>query len=167
MVVEAFEVRPSLAGLLGQMGRGSGCFVLGDFSAVGCGSVSYFGPAPVEYLSVAVLIEDRGALHSTAGLYFTIGNTTDREIIGLEIDFSLFDGDGVPVPAFGVNTFRAAVHHRISAGDAASLCTTLDDHVPPGTVALSVSRFRVTVATFADGSVWRNPGGSVFQEEME
>jgi len=106
-------------------------------------------------------------LHSTAGLYFTIGNTTDREIVGLEIDFSLFDGEGAPVPAFGANSFTAAVPHRISPGDAASLCTTLDGHVPPGITALSVSRFRVTAATFADGAVWRNPGGSVYQGEME
>jgi len=48
LVVEGFGVRPALAGVLGQMERGSACFVLGDFSAKRCGTVSYFGPAPVE-----------------------------------------------------------------------------------------------------------------------
>ena len=133
--------------------------ILGVFASC---SVPLFGPAPVAYESVRALIGDRGALHSVAGLYYTVGNTTDHEIAELEIDFSLFDDAGAPVPAFGANSFRAAVHYSISAGDAASLCTSLDDHVPPGAVSLVVSRFRVTTATFADGSVWLNPGSYVF-----
>ena len=44
VVVEGFCARPELGGLLGQVGKGDGCFVLGDFGAEGVGSVSYFGP---------------------------------------------------------------------------------------------------------------------------
>ncbi len=138
--------------------------ILGIFASC---AVPLLGPAPIEYESVTTLIGDRGALHSVAGLYYTIGNTTDREIVGLEIDFSLFDDAGAPVPAFGANSFTAAVHCRVSAGKSASLCTSLDDHVPFETVSLAVSRFRVTTATFADGSVWRNPGSYVYQGDME
>ena len=138
--------------------------ILGIF--VSC-AVPLLGPAPIEYESVTTLIGDRGALHSVAGLYYTIGNTTDREIVGLEIDFSLFDDDGAPVPAFGANSFTAAMHCRISAGESASLCTSLDDHLPSETVSLVVSRFRVSTATFADGSVWRNPGSYVYQGGTE
>ncbi len=138
--------------------------ILGIFASC---AVPLLGPAPVEYESVTTLIGDRGALHTVAGLYYTIGNRADREIVGLEIDFSLFDGAGAPVPAFGANTFRAAVHYRISAGDTASLCTSLDDHLPSEIASLAVSRFRVTAATFADGSIWRNPGGYVYQGGIE
>ncbi len=138
--------------------------ILGTFASC---AVPLLGPAPVEYESVTTLIGDRGALHTVAGLYYTIGNTTDREIVGLEIDFSLFDGAGAPVPAFGANTFSAAVHHRIPAGDATSVCTSLDAYLPSEIASLAVSRFRVTTATFADGSIWRNPGGYVYRGGME
>lgn len=138
--------------------------ILGIFASCG---VPLLGPAPVEYESVTILIGDRGAMHSVAGLYYSIGNTTDREIVGLEIDFSLFDDAGAPVPAFGANSFTAAVHLRISAGNSASLCTRLDDYLPSGIVSLVVSRFRVSTATFADGSVWRNPGSYVYPGGME
>ena len=126
-------------------------------------AVPLLGLPPVGYESVTTLIGDRGALHSVAGLYYTIGNTANRDIVQLEIDFSLFDENAAPVPALGANSFTTAVHHRIPAGELASFCTSLDDHVPSRVTSLVVSRFRVTTVTFADGSIWRNPGSYVYQ----
>ena len=109
-------------------------------------------PPPLEYEFVTALIGDRGALHTVAGLYHTLWNTSNRDIIELEIGFSLFDDEGAPIPAFGANSFRAVVSYRIPAGGSVSFCTNLDDHVPAEIASLAVSRFRVTTALFADGS---------------
>ena len=125
-------------------------------------AVPLFGPAPVQYESVTTVVGDRGALHSVAGLYYTIANTTDREIIRLEIGFSLFDANGAPMPVFGANSFIAGVACRLAAGETISLCTNLDRHVPPTAVSLEFSRFRVISATFTDGSIWRNPGSYIY-----
>jgi hypothetical protein len=124
-------------------------------------AVPLLGPAPIHYESVSVVVGDRGALHSVAGLYSAIGNATDREITELELGFSLFGSHGEPVPGFGTNSFVAGVAQRIPAGESVWLCTSLDRHVPAGVTALSVSRFRVTSATFADGTTWQNPGSYV------
>ena len=83
--------------------------------------------------------------------------------VGYESVTTLFDDDAAPVPALGANSFTTAVHHRIPAGELASFCTSLDDHVPSRVTSLVVSRFRVTTVTFADGSIWRNPGSYVYQ----
>jgi hypothetical protein len=136
-------------------------FVAGAGFLASC-TVPLFGPAPVQYESVATVVGDRGVLHSVAGLYFTIGNTTDRDITGLEIGFSLYGETGEPIPVFGANSFVAPVAHPIAAEQSCSLCTNLDSHVPPGVVLLTVSRFRVISATFSDGSTWLNPGSYVY-----
>ena len=127
-----------------------------------CG-IGFLGPPPVEFGWVEVIVGDRGSLHRTAGLYFTIANTTDVAIEQLEIAFSLFTDGGQPVPGPGANNFRTVVPVSLNPRARLTFCTSLDASVPADVGSLAASRFRVTEARFCDGSVWRNTGAVVYR----
>jgi hypothetical protein len=122
---------------------------------------------PVEYLSVELLAGDRGALHRTAGLYYTVRAVGERDLAALELAFDLYDVDGDPFPAAGRNSFYADVQAAMPPGSERSFCTSLDAYVPDGAPRLAVARFRARTVTFADGGVWRNPGSHCFEEVAE
>lgn len=126
--------------------------------AVASCAVPVFGPPPVEYGPVEVVMGDRGALHSLAGVYYTIANRTDRDVTHFEIAFSLFDADERPFPGFGSNSFSVTVASRLARQRTASFCTSIDDVFAGASQPVSVARFRVRRVTFADGTVWTNPG---------
>ena len=114
---------------------------------------------PVEYLAVEPLLADRGALHSRAGLYWSVRNASSRTIVAIDISFDLYDGNGRPVPSRGANAVAARVTAVLPGGSVGSWVTRLDDSVPPDVSGLVVGRFRVTRVVFENGEEWHNLAG--------
>lgn len=123
------------------------------------------GPPPIEYRGVAVVIGDRGALHRHAGVHYEIASIAAREIVGFEVAFDLFDESSHPVPAVGANSFRVLEADRIDSGETRRYAVSLDSIPGHPYDGLLVSRFRVSRVEFDDGSVWRNSGAHLYEED--
>jgi len=119
---------------------------------------------PLGYVSVEIVVADRGALHRHAGIHFVLANVSEVRVASAEVAFDLYDGEGSPVPGVGVNACRIALAGPIAPGEQARYAASLDEFHDGSRASLTYARFRVTRATLADGSVWRNPGSYVYAE---
>jgi hypothetical protein len=124
-----------------------------------------FGPPPVEYRRVVVVIGDHGALHRDAGVHYEIASISERTIVGLEVAFDLFDDASRPMPGVGRNSFRVIETERLESGGTRRYVVSLDSIPKELYDDLVVSRFRVSRVEFDDGSFWRNSGTHVYEED--
>jgi len=117
---------------------------------------------PLDYVSVELVVADRGALHRRAGIHFVLANVSKVRVASSEIAFDLYDGEGSPVPGVGRNAMRIVLAGPIDPGERARYSASLDEFADGSSETLTYARFRVTRATLGDGSIWRNPGSYVY-----
>lgn len=139
------------------------CVILGSCS------IHLMWHPPVEYVRVTLVpdggtpgTEQNGTLNYVR---CTLRNNSAKVIVWMELSFTLFDGDGAQLPAFGRNYFTTRVSCNVVPGETETLTTSLEPFVEPLSADAVIGLFFIRTVRFRDGTEWWNFGSYRYEED--
>ncbi|HOS29681.1 MAG TPA: hypothetical protein PLR39_02665 [Treponemataceae bacterium] len=92
-----------------------------------------------------------------AGIILDFCNTSEKQIMNIEISFSLFDPETKKSPWYGTSHIMTNYENSILTGEKIEICVSLDTYlyeIPKN--AFLVKNLCISALTYSDGSVWKD-----------